>query len=97
MKRLLPVFALLAAVTTARADATSPLAMCLRLEGRMAAGDGVTLPDADAELARFAGMVDVAHGDWPEAFRSRAGETICVAVSPFTGNYEFFDETSEVF
>ena len=71
--------------------------MCLRLEGRMAAGDGVTLPDADAELARFAGMVDVAHGDWPDAFRSRAGETICVAVSPFTGNYEFFDETSEVF
>ncbi len=63
----------------------------------MAAGDGVTLPDADLELVRFAGRVDLARGDWPEAFGVRAGRTICVAVSPFSGNYEFFDMRGEVF
>ena len=91
MKRLLPVFALLAAVATACADATSPLAMCLRLEKRIAAGDGITLPDAEREIARFAGTVDLSRGDWPETFFAHEGETVCVAVSPFTGNYEFFD------
>ena len=63
----------------------------------MAAGDGVTLPDADAEVARNAGTDDLATGDWPEAFLARTGETICVAVSPFTGCYEFFDESGECF
>ena len=71
--------------------------MCLRLEKRMAAGDGATLPDAERELARFAGTIDLVRGNWPEAFFARAGETICVAVSPFTGCYEFFDESGEVF
>ena len=63
----------------------------------MAAGDGATLPDADAELVRYAGTADLARGDWPEAFAARAGETVCVAVSPFSGCYEFFDESGAVF
>ena len=68
-----------------------------RLEARAAAGEGVLLPDADAELVRHAGTIDLAKGDWPEAFLSHAGETICVAVSPFNGDYEFFDESGECF
>ncbi|MBQ6104000.1 MAG: hypothetical protein IJL06_10055 [Kiritimatiellae bacterium] len=96
MKRL-AAFAVLVAALLARGETGSPLAMCAALEARMAAGDGVTLPDADAELVRHAGTVDVAHGDWPEAFAARAGETVCVAVSPFTGCYEFFDESGECF
>lgn len=48
----------------------------------MAAGDGVTLPDADAEIVRHAGTIDLSRGEWPEAFAARAGETVCVAVSP---------------
>ena len=67
------------------------------LEARAAAGEGVLLPDADAELVRHAGTIDLAKGDWPEAFLSHAGETICVAVSPFNGGYEFFDESGECF
>ena len=63
----------------------------------MVAGDGATLPDADAEIVRNAGTVDLAEGDWPAAFHARAGETVCVAVSPFTGNYEFFDQAGECF
>ena len=63
----------------------------------MAAGDGVTLPEADRELARFAGAADLERGDWPAAFAARAGETIRVAMSPLTGCYEFFDESGAVF
>ena len=75
----------------------SPFGMARSLEARMAAGDGVTLPDANVELVRHAGIANLAEGDWPEAFLARAGGTICVAVSPFTGCYEFFDETGTVF
>ena len=90
--------ALLAATAVpASADAASPLAMCAHLEARMTAGDGITLPDADAEFAHFAGTVDLGEGDWQDAFLARAGKTVCVAVSPFTGCYEFFDETGAVF
>ena len=96
MKRL-AAFAVLVAALLARGEAGSPLAMCAALEARMAAGDGATLPDADAELVRFAGTVDLARGDWPEAFAARAGETVCVAVSPFTGCYDFFDESGQCF
>ena len=67
------------------------------LERRIAGGDGVTLPDADMEVVRTAGTIDLARGDWPEAFRVRAGETVFVAVSPFTGCYEFFDTRGDVF
>ena len=96
MKRL-AAFAVLVAALLARGEAGSPLAMCAALEARMAAGDGATLPDADAELVRFAGTVDLARGKWPAAFVARAGETVCVAVSPFTGCYEFFDESGQCF
>ena len=96
MKRLV-AFAVLVAALLARGEAGSPLAMCAALEARMAAGDGATLPDADTELVRHAGTVDLARGDWPEAFAARAGETVCVAVSPLTGHYEFFDESGECF
>ena len=75
----------------------SPLTMAATLEARMAAGDGVTLPDPATEIVRHAGTADLARGDWPAAFLARAGGTICVAVSPFTGNYEFFDESGERF
>ena len=78
-------------------EAASPFALAARLEARMASGAGVLLPDAERELSRFAGTVDLARGDWPAAFLARAGETIGVAVSPFTGNYEFFDESGECF
>ena len=80
---------------SARGEAPSELAA--HLEERMAAGDGIMLPDANLELVRFAGTVDLARGDWPESFVARSGETICVAVSPLTGYYEFFDERGEVF
>ncbi len=63
----------------------------------MAAGDGVTLPDPATEIARNAGTADLSRGDWPSAFLARAGGTICVAVSPFSGNYGFFDESGECF
>lgn len=78
-------------------ETASPFALAARLEARMASGAGVLLPDAERELSRFAGTVDLARGDWPAAFLARAGETIGVAVSPFTGNYEFFDESGECF
>ena len=92
------VAALLAAGAVSAAGAVeSPSGMCAALEARMAAGDGVTLPDPDAEIVRFAGTVDLACGDWPEAFVAREGETVCLTVSPFTGCYEFFDESGEVF
>ena len=97
---LLPALAaalLAATAASASADAASPLAMCAQLEARMASGDGVTLPDADAEIVHFAGTVDLADGDWPDAFLARVGERVCVAVSPFTGCYEFFDEAGAVF
>ncbi len=87
-----------AAVPSRAGDApASPVAMCSLLESRIVSGDGATLPDANLELARFAGTVDLARGDWPGAFFARAGETVCVAVSPFTGCYEFFDESGSVF
>ena len=95
--KLLVAFAVLVAALLARGEAGSPLAMCAALEARMAAGDGATLPDADTELVRHAGTVDLARGKWPAAFVARAGETVCVAVSPFTGCYEFFDESGECF
>ena len=63
----LPAFAVFLVAFFARGEAASPLEMCLRLESRMAAGDGVTLPDADRELARFAGAADLERGDWPAA------------------------------
>ena len=99
MKRfLLPLLALTALAARAEAGTVeSPLTMAATLEARMAAGDGVTLPDPATEIVRHAGTIDLARGDWPAAFRARAGETICVAVSPFTGNYEFFDESGERF
>ena len=93
----LPAFAVFLVAFFARGEAASPLEMCLRLESRMAAGDGVTLPEADRELARFAGSADLERGDWPAAFAARAGETIRVAMSPLTGCYEFFDESGAVF
>ena len=77
--------------------AVSPLGMAAALERRIVSGDGVTLPDAERGIAHVAGTVDLAPGDWPDAFLARTGETVCVAVSPFTGCYEFFDETGEVF
>ena len=86
-----------AATATGAESAASPFAMCSRLESRIAAGDGVTLPDADRELVRFAGTADLADGDWPGEFLARAGRTVCVAVSPHTGCYEFFDESGDVF
>ena len=95
---LLPLLALTALAARAEAGTVeSPLAMAATLEARMAAGDGVTLPDPATEIVRHAGTIDLARGDWPAAVRARAGETICVAVSPFTGNYEFFDESGERF
>ena len=69
--------------------------MAAALERRIVSGDGVTLPDAERGIARVAGTADLAAGDWPDAFLVRAGETVCVAVSPFTGCYEFFDESGE--
>lgn len=80
-----------------RGDVLSPFSLAARLEARIASGDGITLPDAELEIVRHAGTVDLARGEWPEAFRARAGETVCVAVSPFTGCYEFFDESGAVF
>ena len=93
----LSAFAVFLVAFFAHGEAASPLEMCSRLEARMAAGDGVTLPEADRELARFAGSADLEHGDWPAAFAARAGETIRVAMSPLTGCYEFFDESGAVF
>ena len=97
--RLLPVsFAVLALpFAFARGEPLSPLGMCARLESRLVAGEGVLLPDADAEVVHVAGTVDLSEGDWPAAFAARAGGTVCVAVSPSTGCYEFFDESGEVF
>ena len=101
MRRIFPLAlatAVIAAVASARPEeVSSPLAMAHELESRMAAGDGVTLPDPATEIVRHAGTIDLVRGEWPEAFPSRAGEAICVAVSPFTGNYEFFDESGECF
>jgi hypothetical protein len=86
---LLPLLALTALAARAEAGTVeSPLTMAATLEARMAAGDGVTLPDPATEIVRHAGTIDLARGDWPAAFRARAGETICVAVSPFTGHPE---------
>jgi hypothetical protein len=99
MTRILPPLVLCAAAGLAVAGGppASPTEAAARLEARMAAGEGVLLPDADAELVRHAGTIDLAEGDWPEAFLSRAGGTICVAVSPLTGDYGFFDESGECF
>ena len=76
---------------------SSPVSVAARLEARLASGDGVMLPDAERELLRFAGIVDLADGDWPAEFLARAGRTVRVAVSPFSGCYEFFDESGAVF
>ena len=95
MHRVFPLLFLCFAAHATEVD--SPLSLAARLEARMAAGDGVTLPDPATEIVRYAGTADLAHGEWPEAFGAHAGETICVAVSPFTGNYEFFGETGECF
>ncbi len=91
---------LLCATMVAAASGSSPASpsgMASALEGRIVSGEGVTLPDAEREIARAAGTVDLAAGDWPDAFLVRAGEKVCVAVSPFTGCYEFFDESGSVF
>ena len=93
---LVAFFAIIEAVASA-ATVGSPFAMCSLLEARLAAGDGVTLPDADRELVRFAGTIDVSEDGWPAEFLARAGQTICVAVSPATGRYEFFDESGAAF
>ena len=99
MTRALPLLLLCVAtgLVGAGAPPVSPFDMALRLESRMAAGDGVTLPDPATDVPRNAGTIDLACGEWPAAFHARAGEAVCVAVSPFTGNYEFFDETGECF
>ena len=99
MTRILPPLVLCAAAGLAVAGGppASPTEAAARLEARMAAGEGVLLPDADAELVRHAGTIDLAEGDWPAAFHARAGGTICVAVSPLTGDYGFFDESGECF
>ena len=83
-----------AAAAAAAESAASPFALCSRLEARIAAGDGIALPDAGRELVRFAGTVDLADGDWPGEFLARAGRTVCVAVSPHTGCYEGATVTS---
>ena len=89
---------LLATAVSARAtEPASPFELCSRLEARLVAGDGVLLPDAQSELVRFAGTIDLAEGDWPAEFLARAGRSVCVAVSHETGFYEFFDETGTVF
>ena len=94
----LRILALALCLTTAHAaEVDSPFSMATALEARTVAGDGVTLPDPTTEIVRNAGAVDLARGDWPTAFLDRVGKTICVAVSPFTGNYEFFDETGDCF
>ncbi len=100
VKRLVAVAAFVAAMSASGVQAeqaTSPLGIATSLEARMAAGDGVMLPAPAMEVVRRAGTVDLACGTWPDVFTARAGETICVAVSSFTGNYEFFDETGECF
>ena len=99
MTRILSPLVLCAVAGLAVADAppASPSEAAARLEARMAAGEGVLLPDADAELVRHAGTIDLAEGDWPAAFHAHAGETVCVAVSPTTGDYGFFDESGECF
>ena len=95
--RAVPAMVVAAAFAAVAVHGASPFSMCSRLEERLASGEGVLLPDADAELVRFAGTVDLAEGDWPDEFRTRTGQRICVAVSPFTGCYEFFGESGEVF
>ena len=95
MHRALPLLLLCAAANAAEVD--SPLSMAAALETRMAAGDGVTLPDPATEIVRHAGAIDLARGEWPAEFLARTGETVCVAVSPLTGNYEFFDESGDCF
>ncbi len=100
MKRTSPFFVAFSAIVATVASAAavdSPFAMCSLLEARIAAGDGITLPDADRELVRFAGTADFAEGDWPAEFLARAGQAVRVAVSPVTGCYEFFDESGAVF
>ena len=90
------VSAVLTAVAAA-AEPRAPLDLARALEARMASGDGITLPDALVDVARHAGTIDLDEGAWPQAFLARRGETIAVAVSPTTGNYEFFDADGRVF
>ncbi|MBR1835660.1 MAG: hypothetical protein IJ783_00065, partial [Kiritimatiellae bacterium] len=75
----------------------SPLALAAALERAIVSGEGIALPAADVSVVLKAGSVDLGLGDWPEEFLSRAGETVCVSVSPETGFYEFSDETGETF
>ena len=75
----------------------SPLDLAAALERRIVSGEGLALPDPDVAVVLKAGSVDLGLGDWPEGFLSRAGETVAVAVSPESGNYEFSDETGEIF
>ena len=92
--------ALLAAASWAHGgdvSPASPFGLASRLEARLAAGDGVAFPDAEREFVRFAGVVDLSDGDWPAEFLAKAGQTVCVAVSPVTGCYEFFEESGSVF
>ncbi|MBR1836491.1 MAG: hypothetical protein IJ783_04320, partial [Kiritimatiellae bacterium] len=74
-----------------------PMAMAAALERMIVHGEGMILPDEDVAVALKAGTVALDEGDWPEPFWSRAGETVAVAVSPETGEYEFFDEAGEPF
>ena len=56
---------LLCATMVASASGSSPASpsgMASALEGRIVSGEGVTLPDAEREIARAAGTVDLAAG-----------------------------------
>jgi len=65
---LVACIALAATPRPCSADASSPFGLAARLESRIAAGDGIMLPDAALELVRFAGTADLADGDWPGEF-----------------------------
>ena len=68
----------------------SPMEAALRLEARMVEGDGGTIPDPDQAVVRNAGTIDVSVGEWPDPFRDRVGDSVYLAVSRETGNYDAF-------
>ncbi|MBR1608154.1 MAG: hypothetical protein IJ678_00890, partial [Kiritimatiellae bacterium] len=74
-----------------------PMAMAAALERMIVHGEGMILPDEDVVVMLKAGSVALDEGVWPDEFLARAGETVAVAVSPDTGEYEFFDEAGEPF
>lgn len=75
----------------------SPLALAAALERTIVSGEGAVLPDPDIAVVLKAGSFDLSAGTWPAEFRSRAGETVSVSVSPETGCYEFSDSSGETF